>query len=326
MFGARTVFRCFKALERLGDRITGAAGPFFVALAVILTTLGTACFFTILWASLPYRLLTTPLCILIALNMHGHYFLVTRIRPGFVDAAGPGLVTPAKGRIEDSAWLWAPRRRTARGWELELEMTRGATVKCRRCAIMRPERAHHCRISDRVLPSQWINQCVGLHNERHFVLFMAYLVIGATAFCFAGWDTMLHSLGFGERDPWNDWPHTIPQTLFLLTYLLAGVMSLAVGIMLSFHLRGIALGETSVEGHDNEVYRRVASQRGETFVNSYDLGSRRANLELVFNVGEGGEYGWWTILLPVRVRPYTDGWEWARRRGFSAGHGGCEEG
>ena len=40
----RGVFRCFKWLERVGDRITGAAGPVFVALAVILLSLGAFCF------------------------------------------------------------------------------------------------------------------------------------------------------------------------------------------------------------------------------------------------------------------------------------------
>ena len=40
----RQVFRCFKALERFGDRVTGAAGPVFVALAVVLLSLGVFCF------------------------------------------------------------------------------------------------------------------------------------------------------------------------------------------------------------------------------------------------------------------------------------------
>ena len=40
----RVVFRCFKALERFGDRVTGAAGPVFVALAVVLLSLGVFCF------------------------------------------------------------------------------------------------------------------------------------------------------------------------------------------------------------------------------------------------------------------------------------------
>lgn len=44
MICSRQVFRCFKALERVGDRITGAAGPYFVGLAVILKGGGTRCF------------------------------------------------------------------------------------------------------------------------------------------------------------------------------------------------------------------------------------------------------------------------------------------
>lgn len=66
-------------------------------------------------------------------------------------------------------------------------------------------------------------------------------------------------------------------------------MFLAVGIMLSFHLWTVAHGETTVESHDHEVYRKIAKSRDEvrrfhlvvmarltsflqTFVNSYDLG------------------------------------------------------
>ena len=40
----RFVFACFKRVERWGDRLTGAAGPFFVAIATILFIIGTLCF------------------------------------------------------------------------------------------------------------------------------------------------------------------------------------------------------------------------------------------------------------------------------------------
>ena len=40
----RVVFRCFKALERFGDRVTGAAGPYFVAFAVLLIASGALAF------------------------------------------------------------------------------------------------------------------------------------------------------------------------------------------------------------------------------------------------------------------------------------------
>nr|GAT46352.1 Zf-DHHC-domain-containing protein [Mycena chlorophos] len=158
MLGPRFVFRCFKTLERWGDRIAGSAGPFFVALAVLLTGMGTVCFFSILWPTLPFPLLTTPLCVLIALNMHGHYFLAIRVPPGFVDPGQPppsanasllpAAPTRRAGRIEDSAVMWATPMRGHNGAK-KATMSKATLTKCRRCAVNRPERAHHCRICNR---------------------------------------------------------------------------------------------------------------------------------------------------------------------------------
>jgi palmitoyltransferase len=58
----------------------------------------------------------------------------------------------------------------------------------------------------------------------------------------------------------------------MLSYILSGVLSFAVGIMLVWNLWSIAWGETSVEGQDHDQYRKMAKERGEHFVNSYDLG------------------------------------------------------
>ena len=79
------LFRCFKALERLGDRITGAAGPFFVAFAVILISLGTVCFFDVIMPSLRWPLLSGPFCALVATNLLMHYYYVVTVSPGFVE-------------------------------------------------------------------------------------------------------------------------------------------------------------------------------------------------------------------------------------------------
>jgi len=46
MFCARQVFRCFKFIEKLGERLVGAVGPYFVAAAVILISVGAVCFCT----------------------------------------------------------------------------------------------------------------------------------------------------------------------------------------------------------------------------------------------------------------------------------------
>ncbi|KAI0707044.1 zf-DHHC-domain-containing protein [Earliella scabrosa] len=306
------VFRCFKRLERLADRITGAAGPVFVALAIVLLSVGAVCFFEIVQPSLPYPWLTTPICILIALNLFAHYYYVCTVTPGFVDEpprhAGTGM-------------LWAKKRKTARPltgvrWSEDVPVTKAATTKCKRCGQMRPERSHHCRICNRCVlkydhhcPVR-INQCVGIYNERHFVLFLVYLVVSTACYVGFGWRFVFIGLGWFNEP----WPYRMPPMAFLLTYILATVLCMAVSAMASYHLYMVANGETSVESQDHEQYRRVARDRGESFVNSYDLGYRR-NLKLFFNVGPDG-YPYYTLLLPLRIEPYTDGRSWARRPGF----------
>ncbi|KAG6328269.1 hypothetical protein ID866_10819 [Astraeus odoratus] len=117
----------------------------------------------------------------------------------------------------------------------------------------------------------------------------------------------------------DPWPYVVPSFCFIGTYVLSVVLCLAVLIMLLWHIWGIASGETSVESQDHEIYRKVAKERGETFVNSYDVG-KRANLTLFFNVGPNG-YPLYTLLLPLRIMPYTDGFSWARRDGLIRHHG-----
>lgn len=41
---SRAVFRCFGWMERMGDKVTGAAGPVFVTLAIVLISSGVFCF------------------------------------------------------------------------------------------------------------------------------------------------------------------------------------------------------------------------------------------------------------------------------------------
>ena len=123
-------------------------------------------------------------------------------------------------------------------------------------------------------------------------------------FCYAvtGWKCVLAALGIPGDD---SWPYYSPPVFFIATYVLSVVLCLAVSIMTSFHVWSIACGETSVESADHEQYRKTAKTRGETFVNSYDLGCvyacsyvihhlttsctrKRRNLELFFNVGPDG--------------------------------------
>ncbi|KZS92751.1 zf-DHHC-domain-containing protein [Sistotremastrum niveocremeum HHB9708] len=339
------VFSCFKYLERATDRLTGAAGPVFITLALGLLGAGLATFFNVIQPDLPW--ITLPICILIATNLMANYYYVCTIPPGFSDDAYPPIrATPTKSifwarprhsssrprHFETDDELHSPHdERHEHQWAHCLEgISEASKTRCLKCGATKPERTHHCRVCKRcvlkydhhcpvlLIIGEGINQCVGLYNERYFVLFMAYLVLGTFFYVTLGYQKIRQAF-----DLFYDWPHSMPAAVFVLFYILSVVLFLAVGVMLTWHLRAAMKGETSVEGHDHDVYKKLAKQRGETFVNSYDLGWRR-NLELFFNVGPTG-YPKWTLLLPLKTTPYTDGFAWIRRPGYMS-HGGIREG
>ena len=319
MYCSRAVFRCFKSLERCADTVTGAAGPVFVTLAIILISIGILCFFEVILPTLAFSLIAIPTCTLIAFNLMMHYYYVCTVSPGFNDQPSP---------VAGTGVMWAkPKRPEGNTSPQDVVMiTPAEMAQCRKCVQMRPERSHHCRICKRCILKfdhhcPWINQCVGIHNERHFVLFMAYLVLSTFCFNILGFTKAKDAMGF----TWPMiWPYHMPATLFVMIYILCVVLCFAVGVMLSFHLWGVAKGETSVEAQDHEHYAKVAKSRGETFVNCYDMGKRK-NLELFFNMGPSGGYSITTLFFPFRIMPYTDGRAWARKGGLER-HDGVRRG
>ncbi|KAI0300409.1 zf-DHHC-domain-containing protein [Russula brevipes] len=316
----RFVFTCFKRVERCGDRLTGAAGPYFVAFATLLFVAGALCFLDVILPTIPWPWLTAPPCLLIIMNLFAHYYFVCTVSPGFADdppqRAGQGFI-------------WARKRRTHSGaltngvyWSSHLNITPASTTKCPKCGGSKPERTHHCRVCNRCIlkydhhcPVR-INQCVGLYNERHFVMFMAYVTMATFCFVAFGWPHLYVALGFDFDDSWE---HRTSPILFTIIYLICVVMCLAIGTMLAWQLWSVSIGETAVESYDHEYYRKVATSRGETFQNSYDLGKLK-NLELFLNIGLDG-YPIYTLFLPFRVPPYTDGRSWARRSGLERHNG-----
>ncbi|PPQ80293.1 hypothetical protein CVT25_003690 [Psilocybe cyanescens] len=144
MICAKTVFKCFKTLERWGNVITGAAGPYFVGLAVILITLGVVCFFDVIAPDLSYPIITIPICILIALNLLTHYYYVVTVSPGFVDdpprEPGTGILWARKGtkkgkqRVLTGGVRWSTRG---------VKITPASHTKCWKCKKTRPEKWDH---------------------------------------------------------------------------------------------------------------------------------------------------------------------------------------
>lgn len=50
---------------------------------------------------------------------------------------------------------------------------------CEKCQLIKPDRAHHCSVCGTCVLKMdhhcpWVNNCVGFHNYKFFMLFLAY--------------------------------------------------------------------------------------------------------------------------------------------------------
>lgn len=163
MWLTRAVFRCFKCMERSADRVTGAVGPLFVTIAIVLLSMG---IFTFCKWSIPHsktamlksfyltaivdvvaptlRLpwITTPICALIACNTVAHYYWAITVSPGFADedALMSGVRTRArKSHSRFVQLMTAPTRRGAAATAFSHQLDVGRVGRCQKCGSMKPE-------------------------------------------------------------------------------------------------------------------------------------------------------------------------------------------
>ncbi|XP_011335754.1 palmitoyltransferase ZDHHC15B isoform X5 [Ooceraea biroi] len=59
---------------------------------------------------------------------------------------------------------------------------KGAMRFCEKCQLIKPDRAHHCSVCGTCVLKMdhhcpWVNNCVGFHNYKFFMLFLAYALI-----------------------------------------------------------------------------------------------------------------------------------------------------
>ncbi|KAJ6578712.1 DHHC palmitoyltransferase-domain-containing protein [Mycena vulgaris] len=114
---------------------------------------------------------------------------------------------------------------------------------CARCAIVKPYRAHHCRVCgtcvlkfDHHCP--WIGQCVGARNHKFFLNFaLATLVF--TLYTFAS------LLAFNVAGATNDGRDVDPQEVVIIA--VAALFALFTGSLGVAHTRLILLSQTTVE-------------------------------------------------------------------------------
>jgi hypothetical protein len=83
-----------------------------------------------------------------------------------------------------------------------------------------------------------------------------YLALATFCYGLLGYPQLIASF-----TSFKTWEHHVPDVMYGMMYILCVVLCFAVTVMGAWHIYGITSGETSVEGQDNELYRKRAKAR-----------------------------------------------------------------
>ncbi|KAK1297893.1 putative S-acyltransferase [Acorus calamus] len=154
----------------------------------------------------------------------------------------------------------------------EIKRKGGDLRYCQKCSRYKPPRAHHCRVCRRCVLRMdhhcvWINNCVGHSNYKVFFVFVLYAVIAC-----------IHSLvllvGSAAHDVHKDQHQS--EGSFKTSYIISGVLlvplSLALSILLGWHVYLIFHNKTTIEYHEGVRAMWLAEKVGNVYQHPYDLG------------------------------------------------------
>ena len=147
-------------------------------------------------------------------------------------------------------------------------------ITCLRCSCIKPVRTHHCSICERCISKMdhhcpWVNNCVGLYTQKHFILFLFYIMLSCGLsfvflilrgfYCYGEGKGQLCS----DQSAWV----TVKTVLGLFAFFLAVVFCIFVCIMLFDQIQCIVENTSGIEMLKKTVLeeRSVRENFEETF-------------------------------------------------------------
>ncbi|KAJ0979527.1 hypothetical protein J5N97_015001 [Dioscorea zingiberensis] len=154
----------------------------------------------------------------------------------------------------------------------EIKRKGGDLRYCQKCSTYKPPRAHHCRVCKRCVLRMdhhcvWINNCVGHANYKIFFVFVLYAVTACI-------HSMALLLGSAADIVHKDQQQSSASSK--TTYIICGVLlfplTLALSILLGWHVYLILQNKTTIEYHEGVRAMWLAEKAGNIYRHPYDLG------------------------------------------------------
>mmetsp|Transcript_47955 Transcript_47955/g.116783 ORF Transcript_47955/g.116783 Transcript_47955/m.116783 type:complete len:321 (-) Transcript_47955:177-1139(-) len=276
------MLKCFDAFLR-------AAGPIFVCFAITLVSGVVYSWFTFVLPNLAEK------------DTVGYYFHVTIAVWLTYNVAWNYLktvLTPPGQPPED----WG-QDIEGQGGELAGRHPDGSKRWCKKCKRPKPPRTHHCSVCRKCVLKMdhhcpWVSNCVGFKNYRTFFLFMAYLWVGCVYVMATSGPAFFRFIRMrGIIAPGH--------TYVVMSFILAMSVSLAVGLLLAWHIYLVLTSQTTIEWYGNRMKAQECRKRNIPFVNEWDVGYVE-NIAMVLGSGSDPfNVFWW--LLPTTRPPFGDG-------------------
>ncbi|CAK9179448.1 unnamed protein product [Ilex paraguariensis] len=155
----------------------------------------------------------------------------------------------------------------------EVKRKGGDLRYCQKCSHYKPPRAHHCRVCNRCVLRMdhhciWMNNCVGHANYKVFFIFVVYAVIACLY-------SLVLLVGSVTVDAQKDEQKTEDshRVLYIISGLLLVPLSMALSVLLGWHIYLILRNKTTIEYHEGVRAMWLAEKGGDVYSHPYDLGA-----------------------------------------------------
>ncbi|KAJ4704649.1 S-acyltransferase [Melia azedarach] len=154
----------------------------------------------------------------------------------------------------------------------EIKRKGGDLRYCQKCSHHKPPRAHHCRVCKRCVLRMdhhciWISNCVGHANYKVFFIFVLYAVVA----CIYSLVLLVGSLTNDALDDEQQSGGSF-RTAYVISGLLLVPLSIALSVLLGWHIYLILQNKTTIEYHEGVRALWLAEKGGTVYKHPYDLG------------------------------------------------------